>query len=80
MAQAQVRPNKVVYDCMDWSPFYEDDQLYLDEKDLVEVSLSNPDDKAFSALNGSSQVKPQGNQTFSKINKVYKKMKPYYPL
>ena len=38
--QANQNQNKVVYDCMDPSPYYEGEgvsQTYIDEKDLVEL-------------------------------------------
>lgn len=30
--------NKIVYDCMDPSPFYDSSDPYLDESDVIEVS------------------------------------------
>jgi hypothetical protein len=30
-------PNKIVYDCMDSSPFYDSTDPYLDEADVIEL-------------------------------------------
>jgi hypothetical protein len=61
---------------MDSSPFYEDEQLYLDDRDLLDLTPTTADS---TSVNGPVPQK-QPASAFSKTNKVYKKIKPYYPL
>lgn len=46
MLKATQTPNKVVYDCMDQSPFYNnvDDKLNLDEKNAIELPPLIPEE------------------------------------
>ena len=43
MQQAQNAPNKIVYDCIDPSPYYENaTEPYIDDKDIIEMQWEDP--------------------------------------
>jgi len=75
-------PNKIVYDCLDPSPYYDSpDNPYFDENDLVELPQddSNTDFRKYPY--GSSNLTPFAsnlNARGLRINRFYQKLKPYY--
>lgn len=81
--------NRVVYDCMDPSPYYEG-EAYLEDKDLFELPPLIPEEQLLSGevkkqnFNLSTQVKPLDQmgqpKALPKVNKIYSKLKPYYPM
>jgi len=78
--------SKIVYDCLDPSPYYNDSkEPYLDEADAIELP---PDDNAnpgdyrnkqypYGPSNSNNFLGPV-NQAGKKINRYYTKLKPYY--
>jgi len=73
--------NKIVYDCVDQSPFYTDEP-YFDENELIELPSeeANYDYRKypFGPTVPNNSFSQNFNQKGQKINKYYTKLKPYY--
>jgi len=73
--------NKIVYDCVDQSPFYTDEP-YFDENELIELPSeeANYDYRKypFGPTVQNNAFSQNFNQKGQKINKYYTKLKPYY--
>lgn len=77
--------NKIVYDCLDPSPYYADaGEPYLDDNDLVELPSedANYDYRKypFGPAVPNNAFSQNFNSKGQKVNRYYNKMKPYYRL
>ena len=75
--------NKVVYDCIDPSPFYDDPQNpYIDESEAIELPSDDQHVDYRKYPYGPTVASNSFNQNFNargmKINRWYNKLKPYY--
>lgn len=71
--------NRVVYDCIDPSPFYEGtNEPYIDENDLIEISGSEDYRKYNFGPMNSNTYQANINNKGLKINRFYHKLNHYY--
>jgi hypothetical protein len=73
--------NRIVYDCIDTSPFYDNaTNPYFEESDLIELSNddSSNDYRKYPYGPSGSNYGSSINSRGTKINKYYQKLKPYY--
>lgn len=74
--------NKIVYDCIDVSPFYDaQTNPYFDESEAIEFpsdDLSNEFRKYPYGPSMSNNYSTSLNNRGMKVNKYYQKLKPYY--
>lgn len=83
LANPSSYPNKIVYDCIDPSPFYDSQSdPYFDENELIELP---PEEGAtdfrkypYGPSAPSSNFSQGINGRGSKINRYYARLKPYY--
>jgi|ERR1700733_13604475 len=75
--------NKVIFDCLDMSPYYENNEsdIYIDERDAIELPGDNNDYKKypFGPMNSNTYI-ANINSKGLKVNKYYLKLNPYYVL
>jgi hypothetical protein len=75
--------NKIVYDCLDLSPYYDSADPYLDENELIDLP---PDDQAsldyrkYPYSPNLQGFQSNINQRGLRINRYYNRLKPYYQL
>lgn len=72
--------NKIVYDCLDPSPFYDQSDPYLEESDLIELPSDEPtgDYRKYPYGQNTSIASSNLNARGMRINRFYAKLKPYY--